>query len=369
MSESLSELRARIDRLNRGILELLQERAEVAVQIGALKKHTGIATYDPTREEAMIRDLLGHRTGRLTPSHIRAVFDTIFRASLDLQQTDGTYAEDGSRRVEPVKVGNTVVGGETPVMFFGPCSVESAEQIGKVAAFGAGLRGRAILRGGTFKPRTRHDSFQGLREEGIPLLETAGREHSLPTVSEVLDRASLAHALGHIDMIQIGARSMYNTELLKAVGKARVPVLLKRAFMATLDEYVAASEYIRAEGNRQIVLCERGIRSFDYRTRNTLDIAAVPLLQAETGLPVIVDVSHAVGRTDLILPCAKAALAVGADGLMVEVHPDPRSALSDGSQQIDLATFEELLAELDLAPDADSAPPAEKQPAQTGAAR
>ncbi|HMB69805.1 MAG TPA: N-acetylneuraminate synthase family protein, partial [bacterium] len=213
-----------------------------------------------------------------------------------------------------------------------------------------------------------HDSFQGLREEGIDLLAEAGRKHGLPTVTEVLDRASLAHAVGRIDMIQIGARSMYNTELLKAVGKAGVPVLLKRAFMATLDEYVAASEYIRAEGNRQIVLCERGIRSFDYRTRNTLDIAAVPLLQAETGLPVIVDVSHAVGRTDLILPCAKAALAVGADGLMLEVHPDPRSALSDGSQQIDLETFEEMLAELGLAPETDGTSPV-TQPAETGGAR
>lgn len=348
--EQLSELRKRIDQLNRGILELLQERADVVARIGALKKDSGLAAYDPTREESMIRDLLGHRTGRLNPSHIRAVFDTIFRVSLDLQQAEGARSADGVRRMEPVTVGGTVVGGETPVMFFGPCSVESAEQVGAVAAFGAGLRGRAILRGGTFKPRTRHDSFQGLREAGIELLMEAGRAHGLPTVTEVLDRASLENAVGKIDMIQIGARSMYNTELLKAVGRAGVPVLLKRAFMATLDEYVAASEYIRAEGNRQIVLCERGIRSFDYRTRNTLDIAAVPLLQAETGLPVIVDVSHAVGRTDLILPCARAALAVGADGLMVEVHPDPRTALSDGSQQIDLDAFGELLEELNLAP-------------------
>jgi 3-deoxy-7-phosphoheptulonate synthase/chorismate mutase len=316
----------------------------------------------------MIRDLLGHHTGRLTPSHIRAVFDAIFRASLDLQQTEGVRGVAGSRPVEPVTVGGVVVGGNVPVLFVGPCSVESAEQIEAVAAFAAALRGRVILRGGTFKPRTRHDSFQGLREEGIDLLAAAGRKSGIPTVTEVLDRASLEHALGRIDMIQIGARSMYNTELLKAVGKAGVPVLLKRAFMATLDEYVAASEYIRAEGNRQIVLCERGIRSFDYRTRNTLDIAAVPLLQDETGLPVIVDVSHAVGRTDLITPCSRAALAVGANGLMLEVHPDPRRALSDGSQQIDLETFEELLAELELAPET-GAKDAAARPAGTGAVR
>jgi 3-deoxy-7-phosphoheptulonate synthase/chorismate mutase len=233
-------------------------------------------------------------------------------------------------------------------MFFGPCAVESAQQMETVAAAGQALRGRAVLRGGTYKPRTRHDTFQGLRREGIPLLRDAGRANGLPTVTEVLDRASLEHVLGEIDMVQIGARSMYNTELLKAVGRAGVPVLLKRAFMATIDEYRAAVDYIRAEGNQSVVLCERGIRSFDYRTRNTLDIAAVPLLQAETGLPVIVDVSHAVGRTDLILPCARAALAVGADGVMVEVHPTPAAALSDSMQQLDLDEFAELLGDLAL---------------------
>jgi len=154
---------------------------------------------------------------------------------------------------------------------------------------------------------------------------------------------------------------MYNTELLKAVGKTGAPVLLKRAFMATIDEVVAAVRYLRADGNDRIVICERGIRSFDYRTRNTLDISAVPLLQAETGLPVIVDVSHSVGRVDLIPACARAGLAVGADGLMVEVHPDPPSALSDNLQQLDVETFEELLADLGLvgepAPERELVPP------------
>jgi 3-deoxy-7-phosphoheptulonate synthase/chorismate mutase len=350
-SHSLDELRKRIDALNREILALLQNRAEVVAQIGRLKRSSGLATYDPTREEAMVRDLLGQPGGPFGATHIRAVFDAIFRASLDLQRRQMAESKKNRGRcVQPVTIGSTTVGGGEPVLFCGPCAVESAEQIDEVAAFVAALHGRVVLRGGTYKPRKRHTSFQGLREEGVALLRDAGRRHGIPTVTEVLDRASLEFVLGSIDMIQIGARSMYNTELLKAVGRAGVPVLLKRAFMATIDEYLAALDYIRAEGNDQVVLCERGIRSFDYRTRNTLDIAAVPLLQSESGVPVIVDVSHAVGRTDLIAPCSRAALAVGADGLMIEVHPNPSAALSDSAQQIDLDAFEELLAELGLAP-------------------
>lgn len=363
-SHPLDSLRRQIGGLNREILGLLQERARVVARIGKFKRKRGMAAYDPTREEAMIRELLGQPTGPFGATQIRAVFDAIFRASLDLQRRQiAASNEDGVVGAESVTVGNvTVGGGDGPVLFVGPCAVESAEQIEAVACYVAALRGRAILRGGAYKPRTRHDSFQGLREEGVELLRDAGRGHGVPTVTEVLDRASLDTVLGSIDMIQIGARSMYNTELLKAVGKAGAPVLLKRAFMATIDEYLAALNYIRAEGNDQVVLCERGIRSFDYRTRNTLDIAAVPLLRSETGLPVIVDVSHAVGRTDLILPCSRAALAVGADGLMIEVHPDPPSALSDSAQQIDLDAFGELLAELELAP-GEGAP---EEPAEVG---
>jgi 3-deoxy-7-phosphoheptulonate synthase/chorismate mutase len=169
------------------------------------------------------------------------------------------------------------------------------------------------------------------------------------TVTEVLDTATLDIVAAHTDMLQIGARNMYNTELLKAVGRLRMPVLLKRGFMATLDELLLSAEYLLAEGNESIVLCERGIRTFEPWTRNTLDIAAIPLLRQETSLPVIVDLSHALGRKDILLPCGRAALAAGAAGLMIEVHPAPDQALSDGFQQLDLDSFGKLVRELGLA--------------------
>jgi 3-deoxy-7-phosphoheptulonate synthase/chorismate mutase len=343
----LTQLRTEIDAVNRELLQLLQERAELVLEIARVKRAAGLAPYDPMREEAMIRDVLAASTGPLSAEHLRSIFGSVFRASLDVQEREGLRGGPG-RSVTSVRVGEIEVGGADPVLFVGPCSVESFEQLTAVAALRDPLRVPGILRGGTFKPRTNHRSFQGLREEGVAILGRVGREAGIPTVTEVLDRASLDVVIEDVDMIQIGARSMYNTELLKAVGETRVPVLLKRAFMATIDEWIAAAEYVRAGGNHAIVLCERGIRSFDYRTRNTLDIAAVPLLQAETGLPVIVDVSHAIGRTDLIVPCARAALAVGANGLMIEVHPDPPSERSDNLQQLAASAFVALLEALGL---------------------
>jgi 3-deoxy-7-phosphoheptulonate synthase len=208
-----------------------------------------------------------------------------------------------------------------------------------IAAFIAKLPVQKILRAGAFKPRTNPYTFQGLREEGLEILREVGDRYGLPVVTEVLDTATLDVVAAKADMLQIGARNMYNTELLKAVGRIRKPVLLKRGFMATLEELLLSAEYIFAEGNQNVVLCERGIRTFEDSTRHTLDISAIPLLKQETSLPVIVDVSHALGRRDILLPCAKAAMAAGADGLMIEAHQQPEQALSDGFQQV---TLEEL---------------------------
>ena len=341
----LNELRREVDHVNRDLLQLLQERAELVLEISRVKRAAGLTPYDPMREEAMIREVLAASRGPMSAEHLRAIFAAVFRASLDVQERDG-HGTVAPRGLTSVRVGSVEIGGADPVLFFGPCSVESTEQLSAIAELRHHVRVAGILRGGTFKPRTNHRSFQGLREEGVAILGRVGRAAGLPTVTEVLDRASLDVVCEDIDMVQIGARSMYNTELLKAVGELRLPVLLKRAFMATIDEWIAAVEYVRAGGNHQVVLCERGIRSFDYRTRNTLDVAAVPLLQAETGLPVIVDVSHAVGRTDLIVPCARAALAAGANGLMIEVHPDPGSARSDNLQQLDPTAFVAMLEAL-----------------------
>jgi 3-deoxy-7-phosphoheptulonate synthase/chorismate mutase len=187
-----------------------------------------------------------------------------------------------------------------------------------------------------------------LREEGLRLLRNTAKRHGLSTVSEVPDAATLEVVAAHVDMIQVGARNMYNTELLKALGRVGKPVLLKRGFMATIEELLLSAEYILSHGNDAVVLCERGIRTFEPWTRNTLDISAVPLLKGETSLPVIVDLSHALGRKDIMLPCARAALAAGADGLMIEIHPQPDQALSDGFQQLDLEECRVLTSGLGL---------------------
>jgi 3-deoxy-7-phosphoheptulonate synthase len=206
--------------------------------------------------------------------------------------------------------------------------------------------GARVLRGGAFKPRTSPHAFQGLGVEALQILAEARRQTHLPVVTEVLDVRDLETVARYADMLQIGARNMYNTPLLSAVGELRIPVLLKRSFSATLRELLGAAEYIAIRGNTDIVFCERGIRTFESTTRNTLDVAAVPVLKKETGCPVIVDPSHAAGRADLVLPLALAALGAGADGLIVEVHPAPSRALSDGDQSLALDGFAELMGAL-----------------------
>ena len=348
----LEELRDRIDAVNREILELLETRGEIVLEIAKAKQSTGIDGYDPHREEGMLQELTAGLRGPFGAGPIRDVFKTIFRISLELQDVEWRESLRVRRRdlVPPggIRVGNVAVGAGSPVLFAGPCSVETDEQMDAVAAFLAELRLPTILRAGAFKPRTNPNSFQGLREEGLRILRDAGRRHGLPTVTEVLDVSTLDLVAEHADMLQIGARNMYNTELLKAVGRMAKPVLLKRGFMATIEEWLLSAEYVLAGGNDAVVLCERGIRTFEPTTRNTFDLAAIPLMKGETSLPVIADVSHATGRRDLLLPCSRAALAVGADGLMIETHPAPDQALSDGFQQIDLESFGELVRALDL---------------------
>jgi 3-deoxy-7-phosphoheptulonate synthase len=202
--------------------------------------------------------------------------------------------------------------------------------------------GGHILRGGAFKPRTSPYSFQGLGEEALAILSETGREFSLPVVAEVMSVEQIDAVLQHVDMLQIGARNMHNFPLLSAVGRTDRPVLLKRGFMATVEEWLMAAEYVVREGNEAVVLCERGIRTFETWTRNTLDISAVPLARILGGYPVVVDPCHASGRRDLLEPLTMAALAAGADGIMLEVHPDPDRALSDGGQSLDLDGFRSL---------------------------
>lgn len=244
-----------------------------------------------------------------------------------------------------IQVGNVSVGGDSFITIAGPCSVESKSQI-DVSAKQVKECGAQLLRGGCFKPRTNPYSFQGLGYEGLDLLEAAGKRYRLPIVTEVLSPEDVASVARQADILQIGTRNMQNFSLLKTMGKVCRPVILKRGMMATIDELLNAAEYILAGGNRDVILCERGIRTFETATRNTLDLSAVPVLKALTHLPIIVDPSHAVGRRDLIAPLAKAAKAVGAHGIMVEIHPKPEEALSDGPQALYFDQFAELMAEL-----------------------
>lgn len=232
-----------------------------------------------------------------------------------------------------VQVGQAKIGGGHKAYIAGPCSVENQAQIREIAQL---IHASAhILRGGAYKPRTSPYSFQGLGEEGLRLLKEAGCEAGLPVVTEVMSEEEVELAAGYVDMLQIGARNMQNYALLKKVGAQKKPVLLKRGLAATIDELLLSAEYILAAGNCQVVLCERGIRTFnDQYTRNTLDLSAVPILKHLTHLPVIVDPSHGTGHWNLVEPLAKAALAAGADGLMIEVHNHPEQALSDGPQSL-----------------------------------
>jgi 3-deoxy-7-phosphoheptulonate synthase len=207
--------------------------------------------------------------------------------------------------------------------------------------------GASMLRGGVFKPRTSPYDFQGLGEAGLKLLAEAREETGLPVVTEVLEPEKVDLVAKYSDMLQIGARNVQNFALLRAVGKSRRPAILKRGMMTTIDEWLQAAEYILLEGNQNVVLCERGIRTFETATRNTLDLAAVPVLRKATHLPIVVDPSHATGSRELIAPMAKAAVAAGADGLMIETHPTPELALSDSQQQLDLAEFAVLMQELE----------------------
>ena len=248
-------------------------------------------------------------------------------------------------RTSTVPVGNRLFGGEACLVAAGPCSVEGAAMMAETGRAVAG-EGAALLRGGAFKPRTSPYSFDGLKEDGLRILTDVREETGLPVVTEVLDPRHAELVAGYVDMLQIGTRNMQNFALLREVGQLQRPVLLKRGMSATLKDLLLAAEYVMSRGNMQVVLCERGIRTFGGETRNTFDLAAIPWLKMETHLPVIADPSHAGGRRDLVAPLSFAAVAAGADGLIVEVHPDPESALSDGDQSLTFDGFSALMRDL-----------------------
>jgi len=244
-----------------------------------------------------------------------------------------------------VDVGGVRVGGPEVIVMAGPCSVETREQVGTVAR-AVRAAGACVLRGGAFKPRTSPYSFQGHGEEALRWMREVADELGLAIVSEVMDLRTIEMMLRYVDCLQVGARNMQNFDLLKELGRVRRPVLIKRGMSATIEEWLLSAEYLLAGGNNQVILCERGIRTFENATRNTLDISAIPVVKKRSHLPILVDPSHGTGRRDKVLPMARAAIAAGADGLLIEVHDNPEKALSDGAQSLYPQQFETLMGEL-----------------------
>lgn len=305
-------------------------------------KANGLETHLSHGEEVTIIGVVGDKT-KLSPDNL-----TSFKDVERIVPVTESY-KLANRKFHPassiIKVGNTQIGAGTLTVMAGPCAVETEEQLMTIAR-NVKAAGATILRGGAYKPRTSPYSFQGLEEEGLKYMQTAKAETGLSTICEVVSLDAINAAVKYVDMIQIGARNMQNFYLLKEAGRSGLPVLLKRGLCATIDEWLNAAEYIIAEGNPNVVLCERGIRTYETATRNTLDLSAVPVMKEKTHLPIIVDPSHSTGAYKYVPSMARAAVAADADGLMIEVHNDPAHALSDGPQSLTFEKFGALMNEL-----------------------
>lgn len=346
----LEELRKQIDPINLKILELLNERATIASEIGRYLSQRQAAFYDPQREAQMLQALEQANDGPFSNETIRALFKEIFRATLAMEEQEARAKILVQRKTAAEKTvitlpDGTELGNGNFTVIAGSCAVESYEQMDEVGAALA-ERGVKIMRGMAYKPRTSPYDFQGLGEPGLQIARQVANKYGMAVISEVLDMSQLPMMADYVDIFWVGARNMQNSFLLRALGKVRQPVLLKRGFCATLQEFIYAAEYIASSGNGNIILMERGIRTFSQWTRNTLDISAVPLLKQETHLPVIVDISHSAGRRDIANPLGRVAKASGADGLMVEVHPHPAVAMSDAKQQLSIPEFHSLMDEI-----------------------
>lgn len=293
-------------------------------------------------ENYCILGLIGD-TSRIDPGLLQANenVDRILRVQEPFKRANRIFHPENT----VVEVGNASVGGNRIAVMAGPCSVENEEQIISIAE-SVKKSGATFLRGGAYKPRTSPYSFQGLKEEGLELLKLAKEKTGLPIVTEVMSARMIEEISESADVLQIGARNMQNFELLKEVGKTDKPVLLKRGLSATIEEFIMAAEYIMSEGNNNVILCERGIRTFETYTRNTLDLSAIPAIKRLSHLPIVVDPSHAAGMWWMVEPLSKAAIAVGADGLIIEVHNDPANARCDGDQSIKPERFDALMKSL-----------------------
>ena len=321
------EERAAEDEIQHVIATLVEKEFDVHRSTGALKTVLGAVGGQRGFDTRLIEVMAGvHEVVRITEPYKLA-----------------------SRTFKPektiVSVGDLRIGGDEVIVIAGPCSAETEEQV-EASAAAVSKAGAKILRGGAFKPRSSPYSFQGLGEDGLRFLRQSADRHNLKLVSEVMDVSQIKLLTTYADMLQVGARNMQNYTLLRELGKLRIPILLKRGISATIEEWLLSAEYILSGGNTGVVLCERGIRTIETYTRNTLDISAIPVIHKLSHLPIVADPSHGIGIRDKVAPMARAAVAAGADGLIIEVHPDPDHALSDGAQSLFPEQFEQLMSEV-----------------------
>lgn len=324
---------------------IVMKRNSSANEVKEVMAHIKEVGLNPVIIEGTERDVIGV-TGDTATVDIRTIranknIAEVLRVSEPYKLANRAFHPENTQ----IKVDNEIIGGKQLAIIAGPCSVESEEQIVNIAKR-MKAAGANFIRGGAFKPRTSPYSFQGLELEGLRLLQLAKKETGMPIVSELMSTKYLDEFVEHVDVIQIGARNMQNFDLLKEIGKTQTPILLKRGLSATYKEWLMSAEYIMSEGNGNVILCERGIRTFETETRNTLDIQAVPVLKRRTHLPIIIDPSHAGGESYLVPAGAKAGVAAGADGLMIETHEDPANAWSDGEQCLTPDEFDKLMEQI-----------------------
>jgi len=348
----LQELRSQVDVINLQILELLNRRAAVVSDIGKVQAQLGTSFYDPQREAFMLEQLERNNKGPFSNETIKALFREIFRASMALEEKEARAKilvqrkTPDQRTIITLPDGLTKIGAGDFSIIAGSCAIESYDQMDTVAAALA-ERGIKLMRGMAYKPRTSPYDFQGMGEEGLKIARQVANKYGMFVVSEIMDKSQIEMFADYVDIFWVGARNMQNSFLLNALGKIRQPVILKNGLAATLEEFLYAAEYIVSSGNPNVILISRGIRTYEKWTRNTLDIGGIAVLKLESHLPLVVDISHSAGRRDIALPMARAAKASGADGLMVEVHPNPPVAMSDAKQQLSIPQFNALMDELE----------------------
>lgn len=349
-NERLQELRGQVDVINMQILDLLSKRATIVTEIGKLHTAMGNDHYDPEREAHMLQALEQANKGPFSNETIKALFREIFRASLAMEEQQARAKIRVQRKTSDERTvirlpDGTEFGNGQFQVIAGPCAVESFEQVDEVAAALA-KRGVKLMRGMAYKPRTSPYEFQGLGEPGLQIARQVADKYGMSICSEIMDASQIPMFMDYVDVFWVGARNMQNSFLLRALGKINRPIILKRGAGATLEEFLYSAEYIVSSGNPNVMLIERGIRTFEKWTRNTLDIAGVTVLKLETHLPVIVDISHSAGRRDIANPLARVARASGADALMVEVHPNPPVAMSDAKQQLTIPEFNAMMDQI-----------------------